>query len=195
MSGNDNNKTVHRDDYFMNNEIQNMAVSVRAKLLDIARTSRQDLNRVLIRYGMERLLFRISRSRYKSHFVLKGVLLFYVWNETGFRSTKDIDLLGLDNPSQEDISGIFRELCLMESKSDGLIFHPETVTTEEILDQADFKGIRVKLIAKLESAKIHILVDIGFGDDIYSQPEERTLPSILCRSMTLHLFQQCISPP
>lgn len=172
-----------------------MAVSVRAKLLDIARTSRQDLNRVLIRYGMERLLFRISRSRYKSHFVLKGVLLFYVWNETGFRSTKDIDLLGLDNPSQEDISGIFRELCLMESKSDGLIFHPETVTTEEILDQADFKGIRVKLIAKLESAKIHILVDIGFGDDIYSQPEERTLPSILCRSMTLHLFQQCISPP
>jgi len=57
-------------------DIKNMATSVRARLLNIARTTRQDFNAVLLQYFQERFLYRLSVSPYKDNMILKGVLLF-----------------------------------------------------------------------------------------------------------------------
>jgi Nucleotidyl transferase AbiEii toxin, Type IV TA system len=74
--------------------VTNIGASVRAQLLNIARESGQDYNRVLIRYAQERLLYRFSVSHYRTNFILKGALLFLTYDIPDHRPTKDIDFLG-----------------------------------------------------------------------------------------------------
>ncbi|RYG15385.1 nucleotidyl transferase AbiEii/AbiGii toxin family protein, partial [bacterium] len=59
---------------------KNVAASVRDRLMQIARTRKEDFNFVLTRYAMERLLYRLSVSRHEPAFVLKGASLFTVWS-------------------------------------------------------------------------------------------------------------------
>ena len=54
----------------------NLAASVRQRLLNLSRESKQDFQRLLIRSGLERLLYRISSSQYSEKFILKGAMLF-----------------------------------------------------------------------------------------------------------------------
>ena len=58
---------------------RNVAASVRARLLNRARETGQDFNLILIRYALERLLYRLSISAYADQFLLKGALLFDLW--------------------------------------------------------------------------------------------------------------------
>lgn len=94
----------------MSKDITNLAASVRQRLLNISRESEQDFQQLLIRYGLERFLYRLSSSQYSEEFILKGAMLFYVWKLGGFRPTKDIDLLGLGDPYLEFIRDIFKEI-------------------------------------------------------------------------------------
>ena len=55
---------------------RNLAASFRSKLLNHARDTQQDFNLVLTRYGLERLLYRLSVSKYSESYLLKGALLF-----------------------------------------------------------------------------------------------------------------------
>jgi hypothetical protein len=74
----------------VNTEVpKNLAASVRQRLTNRARQDQQEFQLVLIRYALERLIFRLSRSPYAERFILKGATLFYVWNPTAhaFRST------------------------------------------------------------------------------------------------------------
>jgi len=156
----------------------NLAASVRQRLLNLSRESKQDFQRLLIRYGLERLLYRISSSQYSERFILKGAMLFYVWKPDGFRPTKDMDLLGIGESSLEFIRDIFKEICLVDGK-DGLLFHPEKVITSPIRELHDHNGVRVKLIANLEQAKIPLQVDIGYGDIVYPLPAKKDFPILL----------------
>ncbi len=74
--------------------IKDLASSVRARLLNIAKTEGSDFNSVLVRYGLERLLYRIGHSEYADNFLLKGALLFTLWYDMPHRTTRDMDLLG-----------------------------------------------------------------------------------------------------
>jgi hypothetical protein len=58
---------------------QDIAASVRARLLNIAKAEGSDFNQVLVRYTLERLLYRLSQSVHADRFVLKGALLFTLW--------------------------------------------------------------------------------------------------------------------
>ena len=73
---------------------RNPAASVRARLLNKARADGVDFQLLLTRYGLERLLYRLSVSRERDNFLLKGALLFDLWYDVPFRPTRDIDLLG-----------------------------------------------------------------------------------------------------
>ncbi len=64
----------------MSKDVTNLPASVRARLLNRSRETGQDFNRILTRYGMERLLYRLSCSRHKNSFILKGAMLFHVWD-------------------------------------------------------------------------------------------------------------------
>jgi Nucleotidyl transferase AbiEii toxin, Type IV TA system len=73
---------------------RNVAASVRQRLLNHSTAIKTDPNLVLIWYGLERLLYRLSMSAHCERFILKGAMLFRLWGSADFRSTKDLDLLG-----------------------------------------------------------------------------------------------------
>lgn len=61
--------------------------------MNLADKRREPFQRVLVQYGLERLLYRISRSEHRDQFVLKGALLFSIWSDTPYRPTMDIALM------------------------------------------------------------------------------------------------------
>ena len=73
---------------------KNVAASVRARLLKIARENGEDFQLVPIRFALERMLFRLSKSEHANDLVLKGAILFQVWSGESHRPTRDVDLLG-----------------------------------------------------------------------------------------------------
>ena len=72
---------------------QNVAASVRARLQNLSRETRQSFDLILTRYTLERLLYRLSTSVYAERFVLKGAMLLTSWFEDPHRATRDLDLL------------------------------------------------------------------------------------------------------
>ena len=72
----------------------NRAASIRARLKQHPDTSKQDFNLTLTRYGLERLLYRLSISEHAPNFLLKGALLFQLWYGQPHRPTRDADLPG-----------------------------------------------------------------------------------------------------
>jgi predicted nucleotidyltransferase component of viral defense system len=79
--------------------VKDMASSVRGRLLNLARQTGKPFEEVLILYGLERFLFRLSQSAHKNDFILKGGLLLVGMGMSQVRLTRDIDLLGLMSAS------------------------------------------------------------------------------------------------
>ena len=75
-------------------ERNNIAASVRQRLLNQARESHADFNLILTRYGLERFLYRLGQPSYRNRFILKGAMLFPLWGVINFRGTRAVDLLG-----------------------------------------------------------------------------------------------------
>ena len=69
--------------------IQNLAASVYAKLLKRTEPGDEQFQFVLMRYGAERLMYRLSQSENAANFVLKGAMLFLVWTGAQYRATKE----------------------------------------------------------------------------------------------------------
>jgi hypothetical protein len=57
----------------------NVAASVRARLLNAAKAQGVDFNQVLVRFALERILYRLTKSPHADRFLLKGALLFTLW--------------------------------------------------------------------------------------------------------------------
>jgi predicted nucleotidyltransferase component of viral defense system len=79
--------------------VKDMASSVRGRLLNLARQTGKPFEEVLILYGLERFLFRLSQSAHKNDFILKGGLLLVGMGMSQVRLTRDIDLSGLMSAS------------------------------------------------------------------------------------------------
>ena len=91
----------------------------------------EDCRRSGGRYGLERVLYRLSMSRYAAQFILKGAALFQLWTGQPHRSTLDLDLLGYGTPSPERLQTIFIEICSLAVEDDGLMFSPETIKARQ----------------------------------------------------------------
>jgi predicted nucleotidyltransferase component of viral defense system len=159
--------------------IKNVAASVRQKLLNKSKEHSRPFNELLQYYGLERFLYRLSTSKYRDKFVLKGALLFTVWRQSATRATVDIDLLGKVSNDPADIVKIFQEICDLQVEGDGLIFESASVTAEQITVDADYQGVRVQLYGYLDTARIRVQVDIGFSDVITPASEVSDYPTIL----------------
>ena len=157
----------------------NVAHSVRARLLTIAKAGGEEFNYTLTRFGLERLLARVAASAHADAFVLKGAMLFRVWSPTLHRPTKDLDLLGRGTPDLERLVRIFAEVCQVAVEDDGLAFDPKSVRAQRIKEDADYEGVRVTLRAVLGTARIELQVDIGFGDAVTPAPLEIDFPTLL----------------
>jgi predicted nucleotidyltransferase component of viral defense system len=155
------------------------AASVRARLLTLSRSRRESFQRVLTRFGHERLLYRLSKSEHVGGFVLKGATLFAIWTATPHRPTKDLDLLGFGSPSVERLVEVFRDVVTLEVEADGLVFDPQSIRATEIRGNREYDGIRLTMAATLGTARVPIQVDVGFGDATGLAPQELIVPTML----------------
>lgn len=160
-------------------EKRNLAASVRQRLLSLSRQRAEPFDLILVRYGIERLLYRLSQSPYVDRFLLKGAMLFVIWSDKIHRPTRDVDLLGFGPSDSDGLERIFRHLCEMTVEPDGLRLNRQTVRAQPIREQSGYAGIRVTMEAVLENARIPIQVDIGFGDAVTPAPEEVAFPVLL----------------
>lgn len=90
-----------------NQHPKNMAASIRQRLMNVSRKRGEDFQLVLMQYGLERLLYRLTQSKHAGQFVLKGAALFQLWTGQPHRSTRDLDLLGQGNPSTDRLRQVF----------------------------------------------------------------------------------------
>jgi hypothetical protein len=158
---------------------KNIPASIRQKLSDLARLRKDDFGLILVKYGLERILYRLSRSAHHDAFVLKGALLFELWTHDTYRPTRDADFLGRGDNVPERFVRIFKELSAMDVEPDGLTFDPDSVKAERITEDADYEGVRVTFTARLDRARIPIQIDIGFGDTVTPAPVESDYPTLL----------------
>jgi hypothetical protein len=157
----------------------NLTASIHRRLLDGARERGEDFQLTILRYGAERLLYRIGRSAYARDFVLKGAMLFLLWPDQLYRPTRDVDLLGFGDPTPERLRRIFVEIAEAAFPEDALVFDAASVTAQPIRTIQDYGGVRVTMVANLGKAKIPLQIDIGFGDAITPAPRDATLPTLL----------------
>ncbi|HOU11115.1 MAG TPA: nucleotidyl transferase AbiEii/AbiGii toxin family protein [Clostridiales bacterium] len=158
----------------------NNADSVKARLKNLAVKECKPYDYILIHYCIERLLYRLSSSRYADNFILKGGLLLYtILDNHQARATKDIDFLArqIDN-TPEELSRIFIEISMIPS-DDALRFDSKSISVERIIENADYQGVRIKLTVYLDKSRCVLQLDIGFGDIIVPKPVDMDYPSLL----------------
>jgi len=159
--------------------VKNMGASVRQRLLNYAKANGRPFAEVLQYYAMERFLYRLSMSPHVEAFTLKGALLLTAWQAPISRPTMDIDLLGRTDNAVEAIVALMREVSQAEVTDDGLVFDPSSFAGEVIREDADYAGVRTTFVGRVDSARVHMQIDIGFGDVMTPGPETLTYPTIL----------------
>lgn len=159
-------------------EKANLEDSIRQRLLNLARSEGVEFQLVLTRYANERFLYRLGKSPFKTSFVLKGAALLTVWFEVSRRPTRDVDLLGLGSDDPSELVNLVRTVSDIEA-GDGLRFDLSSVRTEQIREDGDYQGTRVKLNAYLGNARIPLHLDVAFGDALAVTPEIRKIPTLL----------------
>lgn len=153
----------------------NLAASVRARLLNLARTQAADFNQLLVRFALERMLYRLGQSQHAERFVLEGALLFNLWYDLPHRSTRDADLLGFGASDLSSLVQAFREIVAIDGR-DGLVFDPESVSADEIRKDTGYGGARVLVSGELARARCRTQIDIGFGDAVTPGPVDARFP-------------------
>ena len=158
---------------------RNTGHSIFQKLLNLAKKNSEDFNYLLLRYGVERLLYRLSVSSFADKFILKGASLFLVWQGRSYRVTKDADLMSFGSPDVSRLSKIFKEVCSIPCEEDGIVFQPDSVLAAPIREDQLYGGIRITVKGKLDHAAVPVQFDIGFGDAVVPAPERVSFPTLL----------------
>jgi hypothetical protein len=145
-------------------------------LRNLARRTARNTDELLLTYGLERLLYRISMDE-PHRFVLKGGLLLSVFDAR--RATRDIDLLGRGLANDE--AGIRAEITRLAEipLEDGITFDTGGIRTTTIREDAGYSGTRVILPAGIARARIKISLDVNFGDPVTPGPRLIELPQLL----------------
>jgi predicted nucleotidyltransferase component of viral defense system len=158
---------------------KNISASIRQRLLNRAKNDKRPFNEILQYYAIERFLYRLSQSAQSDRFILKGALMLRVWRAPQYRPTMDIDILARTSNEVGRIVSQIREVMAAKVEPDGLTFDPDSIQVERIIEDADYEGLRVRFRGALDSARVNMQVDIGFGDIVYPNPEELNMPTIL----------------
>ena len=157
---------------------RNMGASVRARLLTLAKERKQPNDLLLTRYALERLLYRLSTTKHRERFILKGAMLMTTWFDQPFRPTRDLDLLGSGDPDPQAMLAVFREICAIDL-DDGVVFDVAGLAVDLIREELEYGGLRIKTYAAIGGARIRVLVDVGFGDAIEPSATDLELPVLL----------------
>ena len=132
-------------------------------------------------YALEGFLLRLAHSPHRDRFVLKGGVLLAAYGLR--RPTTDIDGAALQTSNGvEDIRQFVvavASTALPAELDDGLMFDLDNVTAQAIRDEDKYGGVRIRLVARLASAREPFHVDVNIGDPIWPEPAEISLPRLL----------------
>lgn len=152
------------------------AMSLKAKIKNIAKQKNIPAQVILQNYMFERLLVRLAESEYKDKFVLKGGMLVAAIVGLDNRATMDLDTTLKSLPlTPEAITGALQVVCSIESDDD-VTFEVGTVTP--IRDDDIYGGYRVMLNAKYDTIVTPLSIDVSTGDAITPNPVEYTFSEI-----------------
>ena len=132
---------------------------------------------LLVVYGVEGFLRRLAVSEYASQMTLKGGMLMAAISAR--RMTKDADLSTRGVGSEEErVAAVVGEIIAIElDLDDGLEFDADSIRTEVMREDAEYQGVRVKVIVNLATARMTTTLDFSFGDPHQSTVIE--LPELL----------------
>ncbi|WP_167377071.1 nucleotidyl transferase AbiEii/AbiGii toxin family protein [Brucella pituitosa] len=105
-------------------------------------------------------------------------MLVTVWVADGNRVTRDADFLGHGDADPDRLIADFGEIMAMESE-DGLAFDIDALAATVIREAMEYEGVRLKTAAYLESTRIPITIDIGFGDAMADATQRLDYPTLL----------------
>ncbi len=135
---------------------------------DIQALARRDYggntNALLVVYAVEGFLRRLAASNYVSRMTLKGGMLMAAM--AARRMTRDADLSAAGIANDEgNVAAVVAEIAAIElDGDDGLRFDGDSIRTEVMREDADYHGVRAKLVARLATARITTTLDFSFGD-------------------------------
>lgn len=163
----------------MKKEIKNKPASVLAKLKNIAKA--QKVEEVLIRrrYCQERFLYRLSVSEFQNNFSLKGGLLLVCLDVPTTRPTVDIDFLATQlSQDMQTLEKVVSKIASLHF-DDGVSFAANAITAEEIIEDGDYPGIRIKMPVLIGRAKSTLQLDFGWGDIVIPAEKIIEFPTLL----------------
>lgn len=162
-----------------NRRPRDLVASVRQRLMNLSRERGEEFQLFLTWYGVERLLYRLAQSPHAGAFVLKGAALFQLWTGEPHRSTRDLDLLGQGEPSTNRLRQVFQEVCSVTVANDDLTSLTDAIQAEQIKEDDEYQGIRLRIEARLGNIRLPLQIDVGFGDAITPAPQAVTYPTLL----------------
>ena len=153
------------------------ATAVKAKIKNKAGGS-SDKSQIILRiYLMERLLERVSLSKYRDNFVLKGGLLVSSLVGVDMCSTMDVDTTVKSLPmNKKSVQKILEEIMAIEVE-DGVSFRISKV--QDIMEGHEYEGLRFMIECSMDRLKQTIKIDISTGDEITPGAIEYKLPLII----------------
>ncbi len=157
---------------------KDIAASVRQRLLNLVRAEGQLFDVVLVAFGLERLVYRLSVSEYRDRFVLKGGMLVTLWTADTGRFTRDIDFLAFGSDEEAELKTAFSQILAIDG-DDGLVYDIESLTAVGIREDQIYGGMRLRTEARLGNTRIPITVDLGFGDALADPQYEIEYGSLL----------------
>ena len=160
-------------------DIRNVPASVHQRLLNLARDRGIGFNVLLQHYVAERFLYRLSISDQVDRFTLKGAALFRVWAEGDARQTRDVDFLAFGPDDHAAIRAAVANICSASCPEDGVIFDPGSIRLANIRESQPYAGLRTRIRGNLGRTRLHLQVDIGFGDTIFPEREVQNYPTLL----------------
>jgi predicted nucleotidyltransferase component of viral defense system len=158
--------------------LKNIAASVKQRLLNMARAQGRAFDILLVRFALERLLFRLSQSAHRDNYILKGGMLVTQWLDHDNRETRDADFLGFGEADVETIKTVFAEIMAIAGDH-GLEFDIGALTATTIREETEYGGIRLKTSVYLERTRIPVTLDIAFGDALVDAAQSIDYPSLL----------------
>jgi predicted nucleotidyltransferase component of viral defense system len=148
-------------------------------LLTVSKERHEDFTLTLMNYAAERFLYRLSRSTLRDQFILKGAMLFAVRIGEQYRPTRDLDLLGTGEATEASLDRAVREIAATKVEDDGLVFDLSTLEVYAIREDDRYGGLRAVMQAHLGEARIHVQIDVGFGDAITPAATDLEFPTLL----------------
>jgi len=149
------------------------------KLLNKAKHTNRPFNEILRYYTLERFLYRLAQSPYAEKFILKGALMFTAWKAPISRPTMDIDLLGRVDNDVANLVRIAKEICRQPVDPDGILFDENSVVGNQIIEEAEYSGVRIKINGSMERTRLPLQLDIGFDDLIHPAPSAIAFPTLI----------------